>query len=59
MDIGCTKTKLASSWLEEDMGSKGLFELFGDDLSAIWAAVINNDELPVEIPGRLYVRTSL
>ena len=50
VDVGGAKTELASAGVEVDVGSIDLCELIGNDLGAVWRAVVDDDELPVEVP---------
>lgn len=52
VDVCCAETKLACAGLEEDMRCVGFDELVGYDLGAIWAAVVDDDEFPVEVPAQ-------
>jgi len=50
MNVCCAKAKLSSASFEEDVWAVRFCKLVCDNLGAIRASVIDNDELPVEIP---------
>ncbi len=50
MNVCCAKAKLPSARFEEDVWAVRFCELVCDDLGAIRASVVDNDELPIEIP---------
>lgn len=47
--VGRAETELARAGLEDDVRGVGLDELVGDLLGAVGGAVVDNDELPVEL----------
>lgn len=49
VDVGRAETKLAGAGLEDDVRGIGLDELVGDLLCAVGGAVVDDDELPVEL----------
>lgn len=50
VDVGCAEAELPGAGVEVDVWRVDLGELVGDDLGAVWGAVVDYDELPVEVP---------
>ena len=56
VDISGSETELTGARGEDDvLGSVGGLELAGDFLRAVGGCVVNDDELPVEAPGKRLV----
>lgn len=45
------ETELSCARFEEDVGRVSFGELVCDDLGAVWRAIVDDDEFPVEITG--------
>lgn len=52
VDVGGAEPELARARLEDDVGSVGLDELLGDVLGAVGRAVVDDDELPIDVAVR-------
>ena len=50
VNVGRTEAELAGASFEEDVGRVGFCELFCDGLRAVGGAIVNDYELPVELP---------
>lgn len=53
MDVGRAETELAGASFEVYVWCVGFCELVGDDLGSVWGAVVDDYELPVEVPGKV------
>jgi len=54
VNVGGAEAELAGAGAELDLGAAvGFLELFRDVLGAIWGAVVNDDDFPVEVAKRL------
>ena len=51
VNVGCTEAEFACAGFEEDVWRVGFCELVCDDLSSVRGAVVDDYELPVELPG--------
>ena len=49
VDVGCSQAQLAGARFENDVGVVGFGELVRYGLGAVWGAVVDDDEFPVEI----------
>jgi hypothetical protein len=49
--VGGAEAELAGPWLEEHMRGVGFRQLVGDDLRPVRGAVVDDYELPVEVPA--------
>lgn len=50
VDVGCAKTELAGAGVKVHVWCVDLGELVSYDLGAVRGAVVDYDELPVEVP---------
>lgn len=53
VDVGGAEAELAGAGLELDVRGVGFDELVGDFLGAVGGAVVDDDELPVEVAGNV------
>ena len=51
MHVRGAETELAGAGVQVDVGCVDFGELVGYDLGAVWGAVVDDYELPVEVPG--------
>lgn len=60
VDVGCSKTELAGSGLEDDVvGAPYFLELFCDFLGAIGGSVVDDDDFPVEVSNNTISKQSM
>lgn len=53
VDVGSAETEFAGAWSQLDAGGRvGFYELFGDFLGAVWGAVVDDDDFPVDVTAR-------
>jgi len=50
VDVGGAEAEFAGACAQLDFGAAvGFLELFGDVLGAVWGAVVDDDDFPVEV----------